>query len=402
MGDEENTEIKSNFSDNTNKIILVEHTKIDPNSHDMLMTEPNKIDTSEEEFLVIEAKNKDKRNDKLLTKKEILKKVSYGTGFREALNNIVSGEMGAIIFIQNANSANLYQGGFRINSKFTAKRLTELAKMDGAIVLSEDFKKIFHANALLTPNKNITTLETGTRHQAAERTAKQTGGMVIAVSERLGKITVYYGNAKYVLENTESLLRRATETLQILDKQKDVLNELIINLNLLEINNLVSVSDVCLILEKFEMVNKMIDILDELLTELGKEGTIVLMRKREITRGIDKERELIIKDYISGQIRAKAFFNNISFEGLLDLSNMAKVLLKKAPESNISPKGYRILNKTSLSKDKIQSLIKHFKTLENILNSDKEAIKKILKTETDKFFEEVNTLREHSMLGKKI
>ena len=366
MGDEENTEIKSNFSDNTNKIILVEHTKIDPNSHDMLMTEPNKIDTSEEEFLVIEAKNKDKRNDKLLTKKEILKKVSSGTGFREALNNIVSGEMGAIIFIQNANSANLYQGGFRINSKFTAKRLTELAKMDGAIVLSEDFKKIFHANALLTPNKNITTLETGTRHQAAERTAKQTGGMVI------------------------------------LDKQKDVLNELIINVNLLEINNLVSVSDVCLILEKFEMVNKMIDILDELLTELGKEGTIVLMRKREITRGIDKERELIIKDYISGQIRAKAFFNNISFEGLLDLSNMAKVLLKKAPESNISPKGYRILNKTSLSKDKIQSLIKHFKTLENILNSDKEAIKKILKTETDKFFEEVNTLREHSMLGKKI
>jgi len=27
---------------------------------------------------------------------------------------------------------------------------------------------------------------------------------------------------------------------------------------------------------------------------------------------------------------------------------------------------------------------------------------KILKSETDKFFEEVNTLREHSMLGKKI
>ena len=87
---------------------------------------------------------------------------------------------------------------------------------------------------------------------------------------------------------------------------------------------------------------------------------------------------------------------------MLDLNNMAKVLLKKAPESNIFPKGHRILNKTNLSKDKIQSLIKHFKTLENILNSDKEAIKKILKSDTDKFFEEVNTLREHSMLGKKI
>ena len=266
MGDEEEIKKTVNFSDNTNKVILVEHTKIDPDSHDMLLTEPNKLDTNEEKFLVIEAKNKDKRNDKLLTKKEILRKVSSGTGFREALNNIVSGEMGAIILIHGDNSANLYQGGFRINSKFTPKRLTELAKMDGAIVLSEDFKKILHANALLTPNKNIPTLETGTRHQAAERTAKQTGGMVIAISERLSKITVYYGSAKYVLENTENLLRRATETLQILDKQKDVLNELIINLNLLEINNLVSVSDVCLILEKFEMVNKMIEILDELLT----------------------------------------------------------------------------------------------------------------------------------------
>jgi diadenylate cyclase len=69
----------------------------------------------------------------------------------------------------------LIDGGFKINSKFTPQKLIELAKMDGAIILSEDAKKIEYSNALLTPDSKIRSSETGTRHKAAERTAKQIG-----------------------------------------------------------------------------------------------------------------------------------------------------------------------------------------------------------------------------------
>ena len=56
--------------------------------------------------------------------------------------------------------------------------------MDGAIVLSKDLKKILLANTQIIPSSKISTEETGTRHRTAERTAKQTGELVISISQR--------------------------------------------------------------------------------------------------------------------------------------------------------------------------------------------------------------------------
>ena len=126
-----------------------------------------------------------------LNKLDILKKLSPGTGFRTGLNDIVNGGLGAIILVNNPKALSIFEGGFKVNCKFSSKRLAELAKMDGGMILSDDFKKILYVNTLFAPDRFISTNETGTRHQAAERTAKQTGGIVIAVSERRGTITVY-------------------------------------------------------------------------------------------------------------------------------------------------------------------------------------------------------------------
>ncbi len=340
--------------------------------------------------------------EKLLTKLDILKKLSSGTGLRESLNDIVNSSMGALIVISNINCYNVFKGGFYVNCKFTPKKLTELAKMDGAIILSEDFKKILYANALLIPDSSLTSIETGTRHQAAERTAKQIKGLVIAVSERRGTITIYYGNSRYVLQNTQELLRRTTETLQILEKQKEVFNELITNLNVLEVTNLVSIADICTILERLEMIKKMSNIINEYIVELGKEGIIVRMRMRELTKGIEEKEEVIIKDYLIKPAKAIQFFDSLSFEGLLDLESIAKVLFGKSLETSIAPKGYRILNKTHLDKNEIEYLIKHFKNLDGIFNADYENLWKVLKNEAESFQKELSTIREHIMVGKKI
>jgi diadenylate cyclase len=343
-----------------------------------------------------------KESEKPLTKLEILKKISSGTRLREAVDDIVDGGMGALIVVQNPKVKNIFQEGFKINASFTSKRLLELAKMDGAIILSENFNRILYANTLLVPDNRTVSIETGTRHQAAERTAKQTNTLVIAVSERRGVITLYYGNMRYVLQNTEELLRRATETLQILEKQREVLDELVMNMNLLELSGLVSIADVCKILERLEMITKMSKIMHEYVVELGNDGIIVRMRMRELTKGMEEQKEKIIRDYISRPSRAKHFFANISFEGILDLKGMAETLFGKSLETRIVPKGFRILSKTSLEPGEIELLIKQFKNLEGILNADREILKKILKTKTDILEKELNTLREHAMVGQKI
>lgn len=347
-------------------------------------------------------KHSDTKKEKQLIKLDILKKLSSGTGLREGLNDIVNGNKGALIVVNNANATSIFKGGFKVNCKFTSKRLAELAKMDGAIILSEDFKKILYANTLLIPNPELDSIETGTRHQAAERTAKQIQGLVIAASERRGEITIYYGNSKYVLQHTEDLLRRATETLQILEKQREVFNELLVNLNVLEVTNLVSVSDVCSILQRLEMIKKMADIIHEYIVELGKDGIILRIRMREITKGIEKKQESIIRDYFLKPSKIEQFFDSLNFDELLDLDNIIKILFETSPESRIVPKGYRLLSKTGLDKLEMEDLVKIFKDLDGVLNADEKILRRILKDKTDIFKEEVNNLREQILVGKRV
>ena len=63
-------------------------------------------------------------------------------------------------------------------------------------------KKILFANAQLIPSYEITTTETGTRHRTAERTAKQTGNLVISISQRRNIITLFKGNLRYVIKDS--------------------------------------------------------------------------------------------------------------------------------------------------------------------------------------------------------
>ncbi len=340
--------------------------------------------------------------EKQLTKLDILKKLSPGTSLRAGLNDIVSGGMGALIVVENSNSLNLFEGGFKINCKFTSKRLAELAKLDGAIVLSKNFEKIIYINTLLVPDSSLDTAETGTRHQAAERVAKQTGCLTIAVSERRGKISVYYGDSRYVLQDTEQLLRRATETLQILEKQREIFDELLMNFNILEITTLVSIFDVCTILQRIEMIKKMANIINEYIIELGREGIIVRMRMKELTKGIEQKEEFIVRDYVQKFDKVRKFFDNLSFDGLLDVENISRLLFGEPSETKISPKGYRILDKTSLNSNEIKNLVNDFKNLEEIFNADENSLKRIIKDHLENFKKELDLLKEQILMGKKI
>ncbi|MFH1711514.1 MAG: DNA integrity scanning diadenylate cyclase DisA, partial [Nanoarchaeota archaeon] len=335
---------------------------------------------------------------------EILKIVSPGTSLRIALEDILRAESGALIIVMNEKVAGLIEGGFRVNCGFTPQKLTELCKMDGAVVLSEDLKKIIHANVLMIPNPGISSSETGTRHKAAERVAKQSGTLAIAVSERRKKITLYYSDLKYVLRNTEEILRRATETLQILEKQREIYDDLLTNLNVLEVTGLVSLSDVCNILQRTEMINRIDDTMRKSIVELGRDGSIVKMRLRELTRGIEKTEQFILKDYASNPDRARELISEISFDDLLDTEGIAKLLFNRSSDESAHPKGYRVLSRANLNEEDINLILSNLKDLNSVFSAGEKDFLKIFDNPdfAKSFQKELVTLRENIMVGKKI
>ena len=344
-----------------------------------------------------------KKNERNIT--DMLKIFSPGTSMRTALDDIMRAGMGALIVVDKEGLSGIAEGGFRINCKFSAQKLVELAKMDGAIILSSDLKKILYANTLLVPRAGINSRETGTRHKAAERTSKQLKTLVAAVSERRNKITIYYGDENYVLEESEEILRRATETLQILEKQKEIFNDLISHLNVLEITNLVTIGEVSNVLQRIEIIKKVSDIVKRYLIELGREGSIVSMRLKELTKNLEKEGKMILEDYFGHKSQsAEKILNSMNFDFLLDASNISRILFEDLYDRPVSPKGFRILSKTSLLEKDIRNLIANFSNLEDIFNSNRDSFVAALKNEdvVDSLINDLETLRGKIMSGKRI
>src|SRR3989338_3508785 len=336
---------------------------------------------------------------------DVLKIFSPGTSIRTALDDILRAQMGALIVLEKENIEGILEGGFKINCRFSPQKLVELAKMDGAIILSQDLKKILYANTLLTPSAKVSTQETGTRHKAAERTAKQFGTITIAVSERRNKITLYFKNESYFLEETSEILRRAAETLQILEKQVDMLNDLLSHLNILEITNLTTMSDVCSVLQTLEMVRRISDIVRRYLIELGKEGTIVSMRLKELTKNLSKEREKIIIDYFGSRYaEVDKTLENVNFDFLLETSSILRILFAELHDRPISPKGTRILGKTNIFEKDAEIIMEDFKTLDRVFNLDAESLRSMFKNENlvDSIINEIRNLKEKILMGKKI
>lgn len=312
----------------------------------------------------------------------ILKIMSPGTQLREGLDNILRAKTGGLIVLNDSEEIlNIVDGGFTINSDYTPAYIYELAKMDGAIVISSDLKKILYANTQLMPNSSIPTQETGTRHRTAQRIAKQTGCIVVAISQRRNVITVYKDDIKYVVRDSNEVLARANQAIQTLEKYVYVLERVISSLNLLELQDLVTLLDVVTSIQRTEMVMRIVYEIETYICELGNEGRLISMQLAELVKGVEQEGSLLIKDYCSGSTN----YNNIargieklSSEELLDVDILAKILGYSGVtlvDTLISPRGYRILNKIPrIPTVIIENLVKHFKELQAVMEASCEEL----------------------------
>ncbi|MEK6928519.1 MAG: DNA integrity scanning diadenylate cyclase DisA [Nanoarchaeota archaeon] len=319
----------------------------------------------------------------------VLKMVAPGTNFRTALDNALKTGKGALIVIENESLARIMDGGFRVNCRFTPQRLVELAKMDGAIVLSKDMKRIDYANVLLTPDSHIKSSETGTRHKAAERTAKQMGNLVIAISERKHDITLFYKNIRYSIKKTEEVLRKSNEHIQMLEKQRELFDANISKLNKLEIRNYPSIHQAILVIQKGKFIQKIAEDLKKYIVELGNEGTLLKTRLKEITSGIEKETNLTIKDYTKLDIKkSRTILENLSYDEILVIDNILNALAYEKLIQIEPIKGWRILSKTSLPEADIAKLIKEKGTLGEAIHSNIKSYFEIIGEDKARTFKE--------------
>ena len=312
---------------------------------------------------------------------EVLRQIAPGTPIRNGLENILNAKTGALIAVADTEQVlELVDGGFKLDVDFSPAKLYELAKMDGAIILSSDFKKILYANTQLIPSPDINTSETGTRHRTAERTAKQTGALVISISQRRGIITLFRGNDRYVLRNSADVISKANQALQIVEKYKKVFDNKINVLNEYEFNDIVTLENVITAIQRAEMVMKITEEVNKAIDELGEEGRLLEMQLDETVGDLEKEELLIIKDYIAPGKKRTAEkilqeLKNTEYENLLKPNRIANLLgyedFDNYDEVGVYTRGYRILNKIPrMPSNIVENLVKSFKSFQHILVAD--------------------------------
>jgi len=280
-----------------------------------------------------------------------LRLMSPGTPLGQALEIILQAGTGGLIVVgDTAKILEVIEGGFKVDYRLTPTALAELAKMDGAIILSRDMERILYANTQLVPDYLIPSSERGTRHRAAERMAKQMDCPVIAISQTRGIVTLYQGEAKYVLKTVPELIRRASQALQTLERYQASFNEILEELDTLEFQDWVRLSDVTRALQRSELIRRIKEEVDRHIVELGLEARLIEMQLKEIIGDTLVQLGQIVRDYAKEDYeKALSELQLLSTEQILELTNIMGALGYKAKAGNLDlsvfPRGYRALSK---------------------------------------------------------
>ncbi len=345
----------------------------------------------------------------------VLALIAPGTALREGMERIMAGNTGALIVLGNDKVVqSMSTGGFPMDVEFAATRMRELAKMDGAVILSGDLSRIVRAGVHLMPDSSIPTEESGTRHRTAERVAIQTGLPVISVSQSMRIISVYVAGRRHTLEHPTTVLSRANQALATLERYKLRLDEVAGTLLTLEIEDLVTVRDAMSVSQRLEMVRRIADEIQGYVMQLGTDGRLLSLQLGELLGGIEDDRELLARDYLPTSRKSRrapdvlSELQELSAADLLDLTQMARAfgfgLAPETLDNAISPRGYRLLNKVPrLPPAIINRLVDHFGALQKLLAAtieDLQAVDGVGEARARSIREGLSRLAENSILER--
>jgi len=308
-----------------------------------------------------------------------------GEPLRIGVDLIAYKKTGALIVIgSSAKLDKISSGGVDlINCEYSPEMLSELAKMDGAIIVDELVTKILKANVHLNPSDTLNTTQTGTRHRTAERTAEETSLTVITVSEESSLVKVFTNSDTTELEEPSVILGRVNESLQSVDRMRRRFDDAVAELGELEIENSLSNQQVLEVIQRGELLTRLAKQVRSEALRLGGEAGLVLIQIDSLESGVTDTLNLVLKDHLPAKkyrniAKATDEISRQSYEELNDINYLGSVLGKLPLDDLSTSKGYRVLARLpNLPENLHDSIIQKFKTLPKLLSSSPEKLYEI-------------------------
>ena len=343
-----------------------------------------------------------------------LERIAPGTDLRQGIDDIIRSHEGALIVVGDPNELSfLFSGGIRLDVPFTGQLLYELAKMDGAIIVNPSLTKLAYANVQLMPDPTIPSNETGTRHRTAERVAKQTGALVISISQQRSTISVYVGPSRYQLDAVPEVLAKTNQALATLETYGQRLNQVLTRLTALEFQNAVVLDDVLVVLQRAEMTVRMAAEIERDCVELGAEARLIRMQLHELVGEVPTERAAVVYDYHAEGPGPRAELaleglHALPYRQLLEVERLTELLGYPRDvnplDHSVSPRGFRILSHIPRLPDAVvRKVVKDLTDLESIIRAsqrDLEAISGVGAVRAREIREGLRRLQEHNLVDR--
>jgi len=362
-------------------------------------------------FTRIPSEEDPRRNPDLLT---AIATVAPGTELRQAVDDVIRSHEGALIVVGDPNGlAFLYSGGIRLDAPFRSQLLYELAKMDGAIIVDEAIERLAWANVQLMPDPTIPSNETGTRHRTAERVAKQTGALVVSVSQQRETVTLFVGQLRYQLDPVPDVLAKTNQALGTLDTYRQRLEQVLTRLTALEFQNAVVLDDVLVVLQRAEVISRMAERITRDCVELGSEGRLIRLQLQELVGDVPSERDAVVRDYQALGVGDEATvalgeLAGLSYQSLLELGRLADVLGYDRGvnplDLSVSPRGYRILSHIPrLTEPLVRRVVVDLGSLDAIVRASQrelESVEGVGAVRAREIREGLRRLQEHNLVDR--
>jgi diadenylate cyclase len=343
-----------------------------------------------------------------------VEKIAPGTPIRQAVDDVIRSREGALIVIGDPQELSfLYSGGIRLDAPFRPQLLYELAKMDGAIIVDTAVRRLAWANVQLMPDPTIPSDETGTRHRTAERVAKQTGALVVSVSQQRETVTVFIGPARYQLDPVADVLAKTNQALGTLETYRLRLEQVLTRLTALEFQNAVVLDDVLVTLQRAEMTSRMAERIGRDCIELGSEGRLIRLQLEELVGNVPTERDAIVRDYHAAGHGAEATLaleglRALRYQGLLDFDRLTELLGfprgTSSIDTSVQPRGYRILSHIPrVPEPVVGRVVSDFQTLDTVVRAsqrDLEAVEGVGAVRAREIREGLRRLQEHNLVDR--
>lgn len=279
---------------------------------------------------------------------DVLSRMAPGTGIRTAVERIIQQGNGALVVVGSGpHIEKIAAGGISLrDADFTPAMLAELAKMDGAIIVDTDVRKILRANVHMLPDPAIATEETGARFRTAERLARSTGCPVIAISEERRQGFVFYGHRKQPLRSATELMVRINQEIQTLERFRGRLAEAEEYLDRLEATGRVTLGAALTVLQRAELLRRIGMRVENLAVGLGDERHMVELQLSDIMEGVQELGAKVSRDYFwdRGDLASEGMevLHNRPLQDLYDTERLCLILGVGSADTRVNPAGQRL------------------------------------------------------------